>query len=248
MATVSTRACWPTRTVGWRCRGSRRRGSRRRARAPPAAARAAGRPRRPRPGRGSRPPARGQIAVISDVAAAVSGVLVVVETVNSGTAPASASSPPMMRPGPSEPRLDRGVGESERRRHPRGAPSGGQDREQRRRDCASRSTAAAGIQSAWTAKLGGAMPWRTSACPSARPSTIPGQIPAAEPIRATIAASQAIMRRIWPGVAATARSSAISRSRCWIERPSVLATTNIAMNSASPPNAAVTGINVVRVC
>src|SRR5881227_3605183 len=41
-----------------------------------------------------------QIAVISDVAAAVSGVLVVVETVNSGTAPARASSPPMTRPGP----------------------------------------------------------------------------------------------------------------------------------------------------
>ena len=55
------------------------------------------------------------------------------------------------------------------------------------------------------------------------------------------------MRRIWPGVAATARSSAISRSRCWIDRPSVLATTNIAMNIASPPNAAVTGIKIVRV-
>ena len=50
------------------------------------------------------------------------------------------------------------------------------------------------------------------------------------------------------GVAATARSSAISRSRCWIDRPIVLATTNIAMNSASPPNAAVTGISIVRVC
>ena len=57
-----------------------------------------------------------------------------------------------------------------------------------------------------------------------------------------MAASQAIMRRIWPGVAATARSRAISRSRCWIERPMVLATTNMAMNMASPPNAAVTGI------
>ena len=66
-------------------------------------------------------------------------------------------------------------------------------------------------------------------------------MPAAEPITATIAASHAIMRRIWPGVAATARSSAISRSRCWIERPSVPATTNMAMNSASPPKAAVTG-------
>ena len=96
-------------------------------------------------------------------------------------------------------------------------------------------------------KFAGAMPWRTSPCASVRPSTIPGQIPAAEPIRAMIAASQAIMRRICPGVAATALSSAISRSRCWIERLSVLATTNMAMNSASPPNAAVTGIRVVRV-
>ncbi len=42
-----------------------------------------------------------KIAVISAVAAAVSGVLVVTDTVNSGTAPASASSPPMIRPGPS---------------------------------------------------------------------------------------------------------------------------------------------------
>ena len=91
------------------------------------------------------------------------------------------------------------------------------------------------------------MPWRISPCARARPNTIPGQIPAAEPASATIAASHAIMRRIWPGVAATARSSAISRSRCWIDRPSVLATTNTAMNIASPPNAAVTGIMVVRV-
>src|SRR5438477_456739 len=42
-----------------------------------------------------------QIAVNSDVAAAVSGVLVLVETANSGTAPARASRPPTMRPGPS---------------------------------------------------------------------------------------------------------------------------------------------------
>ena len=109
-------------------------------------------------------------------------------------------------------------------------------------------TAAAGIQSTSTAKFGGAMPWRTSAWPSARPSSTPGQIPSSEPTRATIVASQAIMRRICPGVAAIARSRAISRSRCWIERPIVPATTNIAMNIASPPNAAVTGISVVRVC
>ena len=77
---------------------------------------------------------------------------------------------------------------------------------------------------------------------------MPGQTPAAEPTRPTIAASHPIMRRIWPGVAATARSSAISRSRCWIDRPIVLVTTNIAMNSASPANAAVTAISVIRAC
>ena len=86
------------------------------------------------------------------------------------------------------------------------------------------------------------MPWRTSACPSSSPSSMPGQTPAAEPIRPMSAASHPIMRRICRGVAATARSSAISRSRCWIDRPIVLVTTNIAMNSASPANAAVTGI------
>ena len=188
-----------------------------------------------------------QMAVSSDVAAAVSGVLVVVETANSGTAPASASSPPMMRPGPTSrgstaasPRASVGGTRAARRPAARTASSVVAT--------AQAMTAAASIQSAWTVTSGGAMPWRTSACPSVRPSTIPGQIPAAEPTRATIVASHAIMRRIWPGVAATARSSAISRSRCWIERPSVPATTNIAMNTASPANAAVTGINVVRVC
>ena len=119
-------------------RGSRRRGSRRRARAAPAAARAARRPRAPRSGPRKPTATTRKIAVISDVAAAVSGVLVVVETVNSGTAPASASSPPMIAPRPEQPRLDRGVGERERRRDARGAPSGGQDGEQRRDDPASR--------------------------------------------------------------------------------------------------------------
>ena len=105
--------------------------------------------------------------------------------------------------------------------------------------------AAIGSQSTLTEKVGGAMPWRTSASARARPRMTPGQMPAAEPSRPTIVASHAIMRRIWPGVAATARSSAISRSRCWIERPIVPATTNIAMNSASPPNDAVTAISLV---
>ena len=184
-------------------------------------------------------------AVISEVAAAVSGVPVVVETANSGAAPASAISPPITRPGPSS----------------RGSTAAlasawvGGTRAARRPAARTASSAAAtppptaaaiGSQPALTVRFGGAMPWRTSPWASARPRTAPGQIPAAEPTRPTIVASQAIMRRIWPGVAATARSSAISRSRCWIDRPIVLATTKIAMNSASPPNDAVTAISVVR--
>jgi hypothetical protein len=90
------------------------------------------------------------------------------------------------------------------------------------------------------------MPWRTSPSASSRPRMAPGQTPAAEPTSPTIAASQEIIRRIWPGVPATARRSAISRSRCWIDRPIVLATTKMAMNNASPPNEAVTAISVVR--
>jgi hypothetical protein len=103
-----------------------------------------------------------------------------------------------------------------------------------------------GSQSAFTARFVGAMPWRTSASPSSLPSTAPGHTPIADPTSPTIAASHAIMRRIWPGVAATARSSAISRSRCWIDSPIVPDTTNSAMNIASPPNEAATAISLVR--
>ena len=103
-----------------------------------------------------------------------------------------------------------------------------------------------GSQPALTVRFGGAMPWLTSPSASSRPRIAPGTIPAAEPRSATIAASHEIMRRIWRGVAATARKSAISRSRCWIDRPIVLATTKIAMNSARPPNDAVTAISVSR--
>ena len=113
------------------------------ARKPPTGdSRASGGPRTPAATRatiGPRKPtaATRKSAVISEVAAAVSGAQVVAfETANSGAAPASAISPPITRPGPDQPRLDRGVGERERRRHSRGAPSGGQDREQGGRDSA----------------------------------------------------------------------------------------------------------------
>ena len=59
--------------------------------------------------------------------------------------------------------------------------------------------------------------------------------------RATTA-SQRSIRRTWRGVAAIARSSAISRSRSWTASPSVPATTNSAMISASAPNIAITAI------
>ena len=49
-------------------------------------------------------------------------------------------------------------------------------------------------------------------------------------------ASPSTIRRSWPGVVPIARSSAISRCRCWTDRPSVLATTNMATMIASPPN------------
>ena len=136
-----------------------------------------------------------QIAVISDVAAAVSGVLVVVEMVNSGTAPASASSPPMTRPGPTRrgstaASVSARVGGTRAARRPAAMTASSVVA------TPSPTAAAAGIQSTVTAKFGGAIPWRTRACPSVRPSTAPGQIPAAEPKRAMIAASHAIIRRI----------------------------------------------------
>ena len=75
-----------------------------------------------------------QIALISEVGAAVCGLVVVVATRNSGIAPASASTPPMIRPGPSSrgsaaASVSASVGVT-------GRPAGGQDREQRDGDSA----------------------------------------------------------------------------------------------------------------
>ena len=135
-----------------------------------------------------------QIAFSSEVAAAVSGVCVVVEMMNRGTAPASASSPPMTRPGPSSrgstaASVSASVGDTRAARRPAARTASSAIA------TAPPIAAAAGIQSTVTTKFGGAMPWRTSAGPSALPSTAPGQMPAAEPISATITASHAIMRR-----------------------------------------------------
>ena len=151
-------------------------------------------------------------------------------------------------PGAEQPRLDRGVGQRAGRRHPRGAPSGGEHGEQRGDDAAAdgrRDRQPAGADG--EVRRGDAVAHEPVGERSAEDRSRARSRPA-EPTRPTIAASHAIMRRIWPGVAATARRSAISRSRCWIDRPIVLATTKMAMNSASPPNDAVTAISVVRAC
>ena len=108
------------------------------------------------------------------------------------------------------------------------------------------TAAQTGSQPAVTVKLGGAIEWRTKPRASARPSAAPGTMPAADAASETIAASHAIIRRIWPGVAATARKSAISCSRCWMISAIVPATTKIAMNMPRPPNDAATAINCVR--
>ena len=211
--------------------------------------RASGGPRTPAATRatiGPRKPtaATRKSAVISDVAAAVSGALVVAETANSGTAPASAISPPITRPGPSSrgstaASVSACVGGTRAARRPAARTASSAARTPPRDGRGDRQPAGADGEVRRRDAVVARAPRASS-----RPRIAPGQMPAAEPTRPTIAASQAIMRRIWPGVAATARRSAISRSRCWIDRPIVLATTKIAMNSASPPNDAVTAISV----
>src|SRR3954452_15082341 len=111
------------------------------------------------------------IAVISDVAAAVDGELVVEATENSGMAAAIASSPPMRRPGPT----------------PRGSTAAlasarvGDTREARRpADSTANSaivtappmTATIGSQPALTEKSGGAIPCSTNPSARAKPSFV----------------------------------------------------------------------------
>ena len=82
------------------------------------------------------------IAVISDVAAAVSGTWLVVETDEQRHGAGEREQPADEAAGADQPRLDRGVGERERRPHAGGASSGGQDGEQRDRDSAGDGAAA----------------------------------------------------------------------------------------------------------
>ena len=166
-------------------------------------------------------------------------------TEKSGTAAAIAMSPPIVRPHPT-PRGSTAASESARV---------GDTREARRPAARTDSSAtttpptitpAAGSRPEPRAKFGGAIPWRTSPSASAWASFAPGQIPAAEPINATIVASHAIILRIWPGVAATARRSAISCSRSWIAKAIVPVTTNSATKSPIPANDADTAMSRVR--
>ena len=250
MATVSTAACWPTRSAAWRCAGSRTPGSRR-----PATSRASGGPRSAGRRRAPRSVPRKptattrKSAVISDVAAAVSGARgggrdgeqrhgagEREQPADHAARARAAAARPRRRPA-------RAVGGTRAARRP--AAEHGEQRGQDSAADGRRDRQPAGADG--EVRRGDAVAHEPVGRARGRASR-PGQIPAAEPTRPTIAASQAIMRRIWPGVAATARRSAISRSRCWIDRPIVLATTKIAMNSASPPNDAVTAISVVRAC
>ena len=100
-----------------------------------------------------------------------------------------------------QPRLDRGVGQREGRRHARGAPAGGEDGEQRGHDAAAdgrRDRQPAGADG--EVRRGDAVVARAPR--RARGRGWPrARSPRPSPTRPTIAASQAIMRRIWPGVA-----------------------------------------------
>ena len=75
-------------------------------------------------------------AVISDVAAAVSGRAGGGRDGEQRRRAGERDQPADHAPGAEQPRLDRGVGQRARRRHARGAPSGGEDGEQRGRDAA----------------------------------------------------------------------------------------------------------------
>ena len=76
------------------------------------------------------------IAVISDVAAAVSGAWLVVDDQEQRDCAGEREQPADEAAGAEQARLDRGVGERDRRPHAGGASPGGQDGEQRDRDSA----------------------------------------------------------------------------------------------------------------
>ena len=75
-------------------------------------------------------------AVISDVAAAVSGALVVVDDGEQRRRAGEREQPADHAPRAEQPRLDRGLGQRVGRRHAGGAPAGAEDGEQRRQDAA----------------------------------------------------------------------------------------------------------------
>ncbi len=84
----------------------------------------------------------------------------------------------------------------------------------------------------------GTTPFPASRPNSHRPNGTPSRPPAVVANTDMTTDSPTTIRRSWPGVVPIARSRASSRCRCWIDRPSVVATTNSATLIASPPNTA----------
>lgn len=81
------------------------------------------------------------------------------------------------------------------------------------------------------------MPRRWSWWKRNHPSNAPVTSPTRPAASATTAASPSSSRRIWRGLAPTARSNASSRPRCSTDSPSVAATTKMASSTANPPKA-----------
>ena len=179
------------------------------------------------------------------VTAAVSSDSADIETSSRAVAPAIASRPPSARTGPIS-RRSTAASCSARVGLTRAARRAATQTASHAVSTPLPTATMAGIGPACIAMSSGAMPRSANALPSARPSAAPGTTPASDATRATSSASQPIMRRTWRGVAATARRSAISRSRSWTVSPSVLATTNIAMSRARPPNEPAIAITAPR--
>ncbi len=103
---------------------------------------------------------------------------------------------------------------------------------------------AIGTQPARNTIDSGTTPAPANTSSSQPPSSGPGQQASAVAAAATTSVSPRTSRCNWAGVVPIARSSAISRCRCWRARPSVLATTNTVTPADSPPNTAAIVIRV----
>ena len=99
-----------------------------------------------------------------------------------------------------------------------------------------------GSQETRSQKLAGAIPRETNWSRSQPTPARPGQTPAAPASRPRIVASRTTIRRTCRGVAAIARSRAISRCRCVTDKPTVPAITSTAISTADPPATAETAM------